>query len=162
MPRSLAQYGRLPEQARLSRSRALGLVQRARQEGTTLEEQAERAGVWMWEVRYWAREALRPTRRGETRPRAGDRMLRLRPIVVEGDEEVSFVPVRGSRAADRADLVWQVQWDVANDLADESELDQIRGMRIAGRTVESDPDRLHYLARAQALGTDDVYRGLLG
>jgi hypothetical protein len=160
--RSLADVGRMPEGARASRSRVLGLVQRARAEVTTVEVQAELAGVWMWEVRYWAREALQPARLGETHPRAGDRILRLRPLVVDGEEEVTFVPVRGSRAAERADAVFDVQWRVANDLADESELDQIRGVRIAGQAVESDAERLHYLARAKALDTDEVYWGLLG
>ena len=49
----------------------------------------------MWDVRYWAAEALEPTRRGRTLPREGDRMLRLRPLIVVDANELVFVTVRG-------------------------------------------------------------------
>ena len=116
----------------------------------------------MWEVRYWAAEALEPTRRGRTLPREGDRMLRLRPLIVVDANELVFVTVRGSRAADRADQVFDIQWRYVNGQADESELDTIEGVRIGGRTVESDPDRLLYLARANALDALEAYRETLG
>jgi hypothetical protein len=161
-PRRIEEYAQLGEGARWSRSSALAVVHGARVRGTTVEEEAAAAGVPLWAVKYWAGDALRPTRNGRTLPRAGDRLLRLRPLVVEGEDEVVFVGVHGSRASERADRVWDLQWRVANDLADESELDQIRGVRIAGWAVETDPERLHYLARAQALDTDEVYRGLVG
>jgi hypothetical protein len=161
-PRRLEEYTQLGEGARWSRSSALAVVHSARMSGTTVEEEAAAAGVPVWAVKYWAAGALAPTRGGRTFPRAGDRLLRLRPLVVEGEDEVVFVGVRGSRASERADRVWDLQWRVANDLADESELEQIRGVRIAGWAVETDPGRLHYLARAQALDTDVVYRGLVG
>jgi hypothetical protein len=161
-PRGIEAYARLGEGPRGSRSAALAVVYSARSKGTTIEEEAGAAGVPVSWVKYWARDALGRTRNGRTLPRAGDRLLRVRPLVLEGDDEVVFVGVRGSRASDRADRVWDLQWRVANDMADESELGVIRGMRIAGRTVETDPERLHYLARAQALDTDEVYRGLIG
>jgi hypothetical protein len=160
--RSLTDFARLPESARESRSRALGVIHRARTQHTTVEEQAIAAGVPMWELRYWATEALEPTRRGRTLPHEGDRLLRLRPLLVEGESEVVFVPVRGSRAADRADAVFDVQWRFVTGQIDESELEQIRGVRVAGRTVESDPDRLEYLANANAIDALEAYREIVG
>jgi hypothetical protein len=161
-PRNVAEYALLPEAARSSRSASLSVVHRSRRGPMSVEESAAAAGVPMWEVRYWAADALQPTRRGRTLPRKGDRLLRLRPVMLEGESDVVFVAVRGSRAADRADAVFDVQWRVANDLADEFELEHIRGVRVAGRTVESDADRLRQLALAQAFNTDEVYREIVG
>jgi hypothetical protein len=107
----------------------------------TVEEAAAEAGVSMATVRYWAPEALEPKRRGRTLPTAGDKLTRLRPIVLEDESELTFLVVRGSRAADRADEVFDIQWRFANGHAAEAELERIRGVRIAGRTVETDPAR---------------------
>lgn len=159
--RSAADFGRLPERARESRSRALSVVHQARLERTTIEAAAATAGVSIADVRYWAPEALEPTRQGRTLPRPGDRLLRLRPLLLQGDGEVTFVTVRGSRAADRADAVFDVQWRYAAGAADEAELERIEGVRIDGQRVEADPERLRYLAAAGALDTDDVYQALV-
>jgi hypothetical protein len=155
-------FALLSDRAREARSRALSVVHRARSERTTIEAAAAELGVPVASVRHWAGDALEPTRRGRTLPREGDRLLRLRPLLLEGESEVSFVPIRGSRAADRADAVFDVQWQYATGQADAAELEQIRGVRVAGRTVESDPVRLGYLARAGAMNTDEVYRELIG
>jgi hypothetical protein len=157
-----ADFARLPERPRESRSKALSVVHRARTERTTIEAAANEFGVSMRTVRYWAGDALEPTRRGRTLPREGDRLLRLRPLILEGDSELVFVPVRGSRAADRADEVFDVQWRYATGHADESELDRIRGQKVAGRAVESDPVRLDYLARAGELDLPEAYREIVG
>ncbi len=160
--RHVSDFARLPENARESRSRALSVVHRARVERTTVEEQAAAAGVAMSEVHYWAAEALEPTRRGRTLPRDADRLLRLRPVILEGGNELTFVPVRGSRAADRADAVFDVQWRFARGEADESELSTIADVRIAGRAVESDPTRLEFLALAGAIDPVEAYRETIG
>lgn len=70
--------------------------------------------------------------------------------------------MRGSRAADRAHAVFDVQWRYANNQADESELAQIEGIRIGGQEVEANPERLYYLAAAGALDPEDPYRELVG
>jgi hypothetical protein len=158
----VSDFARLPESARASRSQALSVVHRARAQRTTVEEAANELGVSVRSVRYWAGEALEPTRRGRTLPRAGDRLLRLRPLILEGENELVFVAVRGSGAADRADAVFDLQWRFITGQADEAELDQIRGARIAGRVVESEPDRLEHLARAGTLDSDEIYRELVG
>jgi hypothetical protein len=160
--KSPADFGRLPDPAREARSHALSAVHKARVERTTIETAAADLGVPVASVRYWADEALEPTRKGRTLPREGDRLLRLRPLILEDKSEVSFVAVRGSRAADRANAVFDVQWRYATGQADASELDRIQGVRVGGRTVESDPGRLGYLARAGAMDTDEVYRELIG
>jgi hypothetical protein len=161
LPRSLADYRLLPEKARRSRTDALSVLNRARHQRMTIEAAAAAAGISPETVRYWAPEALEPARQGWTLPRPGDRLLRLRPVLLAGDDEVTFVPVRGSRAADRAHALYDVQWRYATGEADQSELHQIEGVRIAGREVEADPERVRYIAAAGGLDTDDAYRELV-
>jgi hypothetical protein len=155
-------FSLLPERARDSRTKALRVVSLARDEKTTAEEVAGRLGVPMRDVRYWAREALRPTRHGKTLPTRGDRIARLRPVIFEGDDESSFVIVRGSRAAERADFVFDIQWRFIAGHAEEAELELIRGLRFGGRVVESDPDRLEFLGRAGAIDIGEAYRDVVG
>jgi hypothetical protein len=133
----------------------------ARMTGLPVEEAARELGVPTAIVRYWAGDALRPTREGRTSVRPGDRLPRLRPLILEGASELEFVVVRGSRKADDAVWVFDIQWRYVTGQADKSELEQIRGIRIAGRTVESDPDALARLAAAGAIDPDDVYSALL-
>lgn len=159
-PLRLADFGLLPDAARESRTAALRVVARARIEGTTVEATARELQVPMRVVRFWAGEALEPTRRGRTLPTPGDRLLRLRPLLVEGEDEVVFVAVRGSRAADRANRIFDVQWQYVSGRADESDLEEIRGLRVGGRTALSDPAQLAFLALANAIDPDIVYREL--
>jgi hypothetical protein len=161
LPGSLADYRLLPEPARKSRSDALSVVSRARHERTTIEAAAAAAGISPDVVAYWAPDALEPARRGWTLPRSADRLLRLRPLLLEGESEVTFVPVRGSRATDRADAAFDVQWRYASGHADQEDLQQIEGVRIAGYRVESDPDRLRYASAGGGMDTDDAYRALV-
>jgi transposase-like protein len=159
---SPADFSRLPETARESRSEAFRVVTLARRQKMTVEAAARELGVPMSTVRHWAREALEPQRQGLTLPREADRQLRLRPLLLEGESEVTFVAVRGSRAADRADEVFNLQWQYVTGNANAADLERIRAVRIAGRTVESDPDRLGYLARAGAIDIPEAYRAIVG
>jgi hypothetical protein len=160
--RTVGDFARLPEAARQSRTDALSVLGRARRERITVEAAARAAGVSPEVVRYWAPEALEPARKGWTLPRSGDRLLRLRPVLLEGESETTFVAVRGSRAADRAHAAYDVQWRYANGSADEDELRKLKGTRIGGQEVESDPGRIRYLAAAGALDPDPAYRSLVG
>jgi hypothetical protein len=160
-PGSTADFGRLPEPARVSRRDALRVVRFARMAELPVEAAADELGVPVAVVRYWAPGALRPTRQGRTPVRAGDRLPRLRPLVFEGESETEFVIVRGSRKADDAVWVFDIQWRYGNNQADESELEQIRGLRFAGRTVESDPAQLSRVAAGGGFDPDDVYSALL-
>ena len=152
----------LPEKARQSRTDALRVVKLARSERTTIEDAASTLRVPLPTVCYWAGDALKPTRQGQTLPTRGDRLARLRPLIVEGESELSFVTVRGSKAADHADVVFDIQWRFLAGHASEAELEQIRGVRIGGRIVESDPDRLTLLARAGTVSVDEAYRDTVG
>jgi hypothetical protein len=155
-------FALLPESARESRSKALSVIGHARAERKTAEEAAAELKVSMTTARYWAGEALEPQRRGRTLPTRGDRLTRLRPIVLEGQSEASFVVVRGSRAAERADAIFAVQWGYGTGQVDALELDSIRGLRVAGKTVEADPDRLLRLAQAGAIDLPEAYREIVG
>jgi hypothetical protein len=112
-------------------------------------------------VHWWTPEALTPTSGGRTFARPGDRILRLRPLIVEGDSEVSFVAVRGSRAALRAEDAFDVQWRFITGEASEDELARLAGTRVGGRALELDPDRLEAIAAAGGVDVPEVYRGLL-
>jgi hypothetical protein len=154
-------FARLPQSARAARTDALRVLELAREQGITIEEAAHRDGTPAQVVRWWLPDALQPTRRDRTVPRRGDRELRLRAIVFQGDDRVEFAPVRGSRAAQRASRIFDVQWRYAHGQATEDELAMIRGQRVAGRTVESDPARLVAIAEAGSFDVEEAYRAVL-
>jgi hypothetical protein len=154
--------GRLPEPARYARSEALYVVAVARDRRLTIEEAARVERVPLPAVRWWARDALAPRRRGRTLPRKGDRMLRLQPIFLDGGDGVEFVPIRGSHAARRAQGIFDVQYRfIAGDVS-QAELRTIAGQRVAGRLVESDPHRLTAIGEADGADIDEAYRAVLG
>jgi len=164
-PRRLTRAGdfaRLSEPARESRTDSLRVVSLARKRHSTVEEAAAEVGISMSTVRFWVPEALEPKRRGRTLPTVGDRLTRLRPMVLEDESELVFLTVRGSRASDRADRIFDVQWRYVTGHAHESEFASIRGARINGRVVESDPARLTILARAGAIDVPEAYREIVG
>lgn len=160
--RSVADLAALPEPVRESRTDAFRVVHQARAERVAVESVARRLGVPMSTVRYWARDALRPRQGSSTMPTKGDRLLRLRPIVPRGENEVRFIPVRGSGAAARADDAFDLQWAFAHGDADPSELRVLDDMRVGGVSPESDPGRLRLVARAGGFDVATSYRELLG
>jgi len=83
----------------------------------------------------------------------------VRPLVVEG--ELSFVEVRGSRAADRAAEAWDVHWRYIKGEASELEVDRFSGLRIGGRQVETDHLVLERLAHAGELDVAEIYQELV-
>ena len=112
-------------------------------------------------VRWWFADALKPTRRGRTRPTRADRSLRLRPLAVEGT--LTFVATRGSRAAALAEQAFAVQWAFINGRASERDLARFGGVRIAGYEVETDPDVLELLGYQGFFAElDEIYRDVLG
>jgi hypothetical protein len=161
-PTRVEDFAALPEAARASRSNAMRAIRIARDEDMTIEDATlGLIGVPVSTVKFWAGDALQPTRNGKTLPTKGDRLLRLRPLIVEGGSELEFVAVRGSRAAARADRIFEVQWAYVHGEADETELDQISELRVAGRSVETNADRLAILAAAGAIEPDAVYAALV-
>ena len=159
--RRMSDFGRLPDAARESRTDALSVVRVARRDRIPIEDAAVQLGVSVEAVRWWAPDALTPSSGGRTFAKRGDRILRLRPVIVEGDSEVSFVTVRGSGAALGAEEAFDVQWRFITGQASEAELASIQGVRIGGQTVEADPDRLEAIAAAGGVDVPETYRGIL-
>jgi hypothetical protein len=155
-------FGRLPKPALQTRSGALRVLDLARSRRMTIEQAALELDVPVELVRWWLPEALQPTRRGRTLSTKGDRIARLRPLLLEDESELTFVAVRGSRATDEADRVFDVQWRFVTGQANEAELEQIRGVRVSGRLVESDPERLRRMGDAGAVDPEKVYGELIG
>jgi hypothetical protein len=160
--RTAGDFGRLPEGARRARSDALHVVSVARDRGISIEEAARAERVPAYVVRWWAGDALASKRRGLTFPRKGDRLLRLYPIFLDGGDGVEFVEIRGSHAARRAQRIFDVQYRFIEGDASEDELRSIAGQRVAGRLVESDPDRLTAIGEADGVDIVEAYREVLG
>jgi hypothetical protein len=115
----------------------------------------------MERVRWFAGEALGPTREGRTMPTKADRLVRLRPVFLEGSDRVEFVTVRGSRAADRVSTIFDVQWRYLHGDASVEEVRALAGRRTGGRLVEADPDRLDVIGALGEANPDEVYRELV-
>ena len=158
-PRDL---GRLPAGARDARSDALHVVGMARDRGISIEEAARENQIPIHVVRWWGSEALQPKRGGLTQPKRGDRLLRVRPIILDDGDGVEFVSIRGSNAAYRAQQIFDVQYRFIEGTASEGELAGIAEKKVAGRQVESDPDRLEAIAEADGMDVIEAYREALG
>ena len=153
---------RLPESARATRTDALRVLQVARERGVSVEQAARESQLPVDVVQWWARGALEPRRSGQTFARHGDRLLRLRPVFLEGENGVRFVEVRGSNAANRAQRIFDVQYRFIEGRASEGELAGIAGQKIAGQVVESDPDQLEAIAETGGAGVEEAYREVVG
>ena len=155
------QLKHVPEKVRDARRAALSVIHLARNTGLTVEQAARLSGVPMEVVRWYAGDALRPTRGGQTLPTKTDRLQRLRPIWVEGDTRIQYVVARGSRDADRLSDDFDVQWRYMHGDASEDEVRALSGHRAGPHRVEADPRHLDVI---QALGEpnpDEVYRELV-
>ncbi len=115
----------------------------------------------MERVRWFARDALGATKGGATLPTKADRLTRVRPVYVEGSDQAEFVTVRGSRAADRVEAVFDVQWRYLHGDATPGEVRALSGKRAGGRAVEADPDRLDTIGALGDANPDEVYRELV-
>jgi hypothetical protein len=158
LPLTPARLAALPDAARASRSDAVAAVARAREQHRSLEETGSEYGVSVATIRFWLPDAVGRTRAGRTPPTAADRHLRRRPLAVEG--EVTLVPIRGSRATQQAVDAFGLQWRFVHNEATAEDLERLHGMRIGGRTVESDPAVLERLANAGQFRIDEIYREL--
>lgn len=157
---AVAALARLPDTARDSRSAASLVISRARLERIPVEVAAGREGVPMSAVRWWFPEALRPRHGGRTFPTRADRNLRMRPLVVDGT--LTFVATRGSRAAELAEQVFAAQWRFVHGRATAQDVARFRGLRLAGRVVETDPDVLERLGYQGLFAElDEIYRDVL-
>jgi hypothetical protein len=122
---------------------------------------AQIQGVPMERVRWFAGEALGPTRRGRTMATKADRLVRLRPVFLEGSDRVEFVTVRGSRTADRVADIFDVQWRYLHGDGSADQVRALAGKRAGGQPVEADPDRLDIIGALGEANPDEVYRELV-
>jgi hypothetical protein len=139
----------LPEQARQTRRAALEAVSIVRRERIPLSTAARRAGVAPSAVQFWARDALSA---GEVR--ASDRLTRQMLVISEG--ETVALDVRGSRQAGLVGEYWNAVSRFL-ETGDMRALAKFRGRRVAGRTLETDPEVLEGLALSGGLQFEDIY-----
>jgi len=158
-PRSGREYGRLPEDARVVRSDALRVIDLADREGLSVQQAASRLGVPMRTVRYWAGEALGPSRHGRSSVTENDDLMRLRPIALDG--RLQFAPTANRREAREATHIFDVQWRYAHGRATRAELDRLP-RTFMGQRVLKDPDQLLRLGLAGGLvpGVEDYEEAL--
>ncbi len=124
------------------------------------EQAAGLTGVPMV-VRWYAADALQPTRGGRTLPTKSDRLQRLRPVYVEGETAPQFVTARGSRDAGRLDDAFDVQWRYLHGEACDAEVRALSGQRAGSGRVEADPRRLDAIGALGEPNPDEVYRELV-
>jgi hypothetical protein len=160
-PRGQQDLRLLSEEARQSRRDALSVIHLSRETGIPVEAAAKVRGVSMQTVRWWAADAVGKTQRGRTMPTLHDRLMRLRPIILEGGDGVEFVPTSHSRKADQIASDFAVQYRYIHGDATEDEVRALSGHRAAARLVESDPDRLDRIGSLGGLNVEGVYRELV-
>jgi hypothetical protein len=155
------QLKQVPEKVRDARRAALSVIHVARDTGLTVEQAARLSGVPMEVVRWYAGDALRSTRGGQTLPTKTDRLQRLRPIYVEGETSVQFVVARGSSEADRLSHAFDVQWGYLHGDATEVDVRALSGQRAGPHRVEADPLHLDVIGALGEPNPDEVYRELV-
>jgi hypothetical protein len=159
-PTSGHDLGRLPEPARDARSDALRVIDLADRQDLTIEESAQRLGVRRSVVDWWAADAQGRTRKGHTHPTETDELLRLRPLLLDGD--VAFVETLDRRKAREAEHVFDVQWRYIHGTATKVELDRLP-KTFLGRSVVKDPAELTEIGRRRVLSdVPEAYREVLG
>jgi len=145
-PKNQADYAALPEFARGRRSDALDVLDTARRDKLTVEEAARRRGLPVAAVTWWAEPALEPRKAGAVRPKRGDRLLRVTPLIVEG--EVTFVTTRGSKAAATAQAAYRAQREsLEGKPGATAALARFNGVRVGGRLIETDRDVINEIGR---------------
>jgi hypothetical protein len=158
---SLGEFKTLPAPARERRNKALQVIERARAEKIPVSQAAAEQDVPLAAVRWWAGDALDHRRAPEPQAKRADRLIRIRPAIVDG--KVDLVITRGSNAARLADEAFATQVRYIQGNADPAELSRFRGKRVAGQVIETDPAALDEIARRGDLGDlPDMYRAVLG
>ena len=152
--------GLLPEGAREARTDALRVIDLADREDITIEEAGQRLGVRRSVVGWFAGDALGRTRKGVTHPTETDELLRVRPMLVDGD--VAFVETLDRRKAREAQHIFDVQWRYLHGTATKAELDRLP-KTFGGHRVVTDPAQLMELGRRRVPSdVPEAYREVLG
>jgi len=139
-----------------TRLRVFEAISLGRQENLYARTAAARAGTTIPTIRKYAPEVIRPGPLGRLEFTSADRLSRTMHVTTtEGDEVLT---VRGSRAATTvAQHANAVRYYLST--GDVSVLDPYRGKRVAGKVLETDPDKLDQMARAGDLEWLSIYEG---
>ena len=158
-PRSGRALGRFPEVARNHRSDAMHVLDVAAKRGLSIEQAAREEHLPVSLVRYYAGSGIE-RRGGVERPKRNDDLLRLRPMVIDG--EVRFVEAHTRRSAAQADRIFDVQWRYAHGRAKPEELAKLP-KTFHGQPVTRDPgDLIDVANRGMPEDVVDAYREALG
>lgn len=122
--------------------------------GQPLSRAARRAGTTPAAVLRHVGPALE-RRGGRWVARPGDRLLRVMKVLGEDGVEHE-VAVRGSRAASLVGEHWSAIGHYL-ETGDESRLRRLEGKRVAGITLETDPDAIDRWERRGELQVEDIY-----
>jgi hypothetical protein len=124
-----------------------------RRDGRSLSRAAREVGTTPRTVRRYADDALERSSAGRFKARRGDRLLRVMSVL-STDGHVTVV-VRGSGAAS---IVAEHANAVRRYLGGDTDaLDRFAGKRVAGLTLETDPDAIEAFALAGELDFEDIY-----
>lgn len=160
-PTTEAHLRALPDEARAGRAEALDVINAARRQGVSVVAAAANRQVPLASVVWWGAPALEAPRSKAPKLRKADRLLRAHPLVADG--ELQIVTTRGSNAARKAQEALRLQRAFMEGEPGAAEaLASLRGVRVGGRTVETDPAVLEEIGRRGELGDiAEMYRAWL-
>jgi hypothetical protein len=152
--RSRADLTGLSPREREARARSLDALRIMRRDGRSLSRAARLAGTTPGTVRRYTAGAMERSKGGRFTARPGDRLLRVMNVL-STDGHVTAV-VRGSRGAS---LVAEHANATQRYLAtgDIKVLAPFKGKRVAGLTLETNPDRIEAFALSGELDFEDIY-----
>jgi hypothetical protein len=147
-------FGCLRASEKQSRARALDALAYMRTREMSLTAAAREAHTTPNTVMKWTGSELAEKRGGRRVVTKADRLLRTMRVV--SSDGVVEVEVRGSRQATRiAQHMNAVK--VFLDTGDDEALRRLRGVKVAGHVLETDPDKIEELARVHELSFEDIY-----
>jgi len=135
--------------------RALEALRLMRRDGVSRQRAAHRANTTPRTIARYVGSALKKDR-GRYVALAGDRLARppLRVLTTEGPKDLI---VRGSRGSSLVGAHWNAIERFLST-GDTNRLTPFRGKRVAGHTLETDPDAIEREARRGELEFEDLYQ----
>jgi hypothetical protein len=152
--RGVRQLKALSPLERETRRAALDALNRMREEGLSLSKAARRAGTTPGAVVRHAGSALDLTG-SRYQARVSDRLLRVMTVLGEDGVEHEVV-VRGSRVASLVGAHWSAVGHYLKT-GDDSRLRRLKGKRVAGVELETDPTAIDLWERRGELEIEDIY-----
>jgi hypothetical protein len=153
--RTVSEWASLIASEKRARDRALEALSLMRHEDLSLDRAAEAAGTTPHTVLKYAGGALQRTASGEIRARSSDSLFRRMRALVAG-EGPRDVDVHTSREASIIARHWNA---VKHFLwtGDPRRVARFKGVTVAGRPLETDPDAIERWARRGELDFEDIY-----